>query len=85
MAVSALSFLGLGIGAPQYDWGSLLYEGVQLFYVQPAAALGSGAAIALAAVAFGLVGEALARAMNPRLWTSSTSHQSGTKASDGVT
>ena len=67
--ISALSFLGLGVQPPQIDWGRLLTEGVQAIFQTPAAALGPAAAIALSALAFGFAGEALARAMNPLLWT----------------
>ncbi|HET6309904.1 MAG TPA: dipeptide/oligopeptide/nickel ABC transporter permease/ATP-binding protein [Candidatus Nitrosotalea sp.] len=66
--VSALSFLGLGVQAPQYDWGGLLTQGVKSFYFNPAAALGPVVAIALTSLTFGLFGEALARAFNPLLW-----------------
>jgi len=68
VAISSLSFLGLGIQPPSYDWGSMLTLGVASFYTNPAGALGPAAAIAISALAFGLVGEALARAMNPLLW-----------------
>ena len=66
--VSALSFLGLGVQAPQFDWGRMLTDGVQAFYITPAAALGPAVAIAASALSFGFAGEALARAMNPLLW-----------------
>jgi peptide/nickel transport system permease protein len=69
VAVSALSFLGLGIQPPSVDWGRMLTEGVKAIYLTPAAALGPAAAIAVSAIAFGFTGEALARAMNPLLWT----------------
>lgn len=68
--ISALSFLGLGVADPQIDWGRLLSVGLEAIYVTPAAAFGPAAAIALTAMAFGFLGEGLARAMNPRLWTS---------------
>ena len=68
IALSALSFLGLGVQPPDYDWGGLLTEGVKAFYLNPASALGPVAAIALASLTFGLFGEALARAFNPVLW-----------------
>lgn len=67
--VATLSFLGLGVQPPGYDWGTMLTEGVQAIYETPAAALGPAVAIALAALAFGFLGETLARAMNPVLWT----------------
>jgi peptide/nickel transport system permease protein len=72
VAVSALSFLGLGVQPPEVDWGRMLTEGVRSIYVAPAGALAPAAAVAITAVAFGLVGDAVAKAMNPRLWTEST-------------
>jgi peptide/nickel transport system permease protein len=69
IAISALSFLGIGVQSPDYDWGQLLTEGVRSIYLTPAAALGPTVAIALTALAFGFVGEALARALNPLLWS----------------
>jgi peptide/nickel transport system permease protein len=68
IAVSALSFLGLGVQPPAYDWGGLLTEGVKEFYLNPAAAIGPVVAITLVSLTFGLFGEALARAFNPVLW-----------------
>jgi peptide/nickel transport system permease protein len=68
--VSALSFLGLGVQAPAFDWGQMLTDGVKEIYLLPAAALGPMIAIAVSALAFGFTGEALARALNPLLWTS---------------
>ena len=67
--VSSLSFLGLGVQPPAFDWGTMLTEGVRTFYLTPAAALGPAIAIALSSLAFGFSGEAFARAMNPVLWT----------------
>jgi oligopeptide/dipeptide ABC transporter ATP-binding protein len=69
VAVAGLSFLGLGIQPPAYDWGRMLTEGVNSFYVTPAAAVGPAVFIAGAALAFGFCGEALAKAMNPLVWT----------------
>jgi oligopeptide/dipeptide ABC transporter ATP-binding protein len=69
--VSSLSFLGLGVQSPQYDWGKLLTEGIAAFYTRPAAALGPAVAIVIASLAFSLTGEALARAANPTAWTRS--------------
>jgi oligopeptide/dipeptide ABC transporter ATP-binding protein len=69
LAASSLSFLGLGVQPPQVDWGRMLTEGVRDIYTRPAAALGPAFAIALTALAFGYAGEAMARAVNPLLWT----------------
>jgi peptide/nickel transport system permease protein len=69
VAFSGLSFLGIGVQPPNFDWGRLLSEGVDSFYETPAAALGPAAFIAVAALAFAYAGEAVARAANPRVWT----------------
>jgi oligopeptide/dipeptide ABC transporter ATP-binding protein len=68
VTLAGLSFLGLGVQLPSVDWGQMLTTGVQSFYLTPATAIGPGVAIALAALAFGFVGEGLARAANPVLW-----------------
>jgi peptide/nickel transport system permease protein len=73
--VSALSFLGLGVQPPSVDWGQMLTDGVKAIYLTPAAALGPMIAIATSALAFGFTGEALARVLNPLLWTSGTTRR----------
>jgi peptide/nickel transport system permease protein len=77
LAVSSLSFLGLGIQPPEYDWGRMLTEGVNSFYATPLAAIAPATVIAISALAFGFVGEALARAFNPTLWTVIDSARTG--------
>lgn len=74
IALAALSFLGLGVqpevGAMErftVDWGVLLDQGVRNFREAPAGALGPAFAIAIAGLAFGWFGDALARVFNPRL------------------
>ncbi len=74
VAISALSFLGLGVqpevGAQErftVDWGVLLDQGVKNFREAPAGALGPAFAIAVAGLAFGWFGDGLARIFNPRL------------------
>lgn len=61
-ALSGLSFLGLG---SDFDWGRLLFSGLEGIYVNPAPALGPAAAIVLAGLAGGLIGDGLAAAANP--------------------
>jgi oligopeptide/dipeptide ABC transporter ATP-binding protein len=61
LALAGLSFLGLGIQPPGYDWGRLLNEGLDRIYVTPIVVLGPAVAIVLAAVTFNLLGEALAK------------------------
>jgi peptide/nickel transport system permease protein len=73
IAVSSLSFLGLGVQPPQFDWGRMLVEGVESFYETPVAALAPATMIAITGLALGFFGEALARATNPLLWTAPNS------------
>ncbi|GLY70424.1 dipeptide/oligopeptide/nickel ABC transporter permease/ATP-binding protein [Amycolatopsis taiwanensis] len=61
LAFAGLSFLGLGVQAPDYDWGKLLGDGLAGIYGQPIAALVPGVAVILAGLAFNLFGEALAK------------------------
>ncbi len=68
ITLAALSFLGLGVQAPDYDWGTMLTTGVKSFYVTPWAALAPAAMIAIAGATFALLGDAIARAVNPLLW-----------------
>ncbi|HYJ69478.1 MAG TPA: dipeptide/oligopeptide/nickel ABC transporter permease/ATP-binding protein [Nocardioidaceae bacterium] len=67
LAMSGLSFLGLGIQPPSYDWGRLLNESLDRIYVTPEAALGPCVAIVIAGLAFNGLGEALARAASTRV------------------
>ena len=61
LAFAGLSFLGLGVQAPTYDWGRLLQDGLSGIYVHPEAALAPGVAIVVAGLAFNLFGEAVAK------------------------
>lgn len=63
LSFAGLSFLGLGVQSPAYDWGRLLYDGVSALYVNPAAALTPGAAVIVAGLSFNLFGEAVAKAL----------------------
>jgi oligopeptide/dipeptide ABC transporter ATP-binding protein len=78
IAVSALSFLGLGVQPPSYDWGQLLSQGLQQFYTSPMQAVGPAIMIAIGGVSLGLLGDALARTLNPVLWTSPRRRHLGT-------
>jgi oligopeptide/dipeptide ABC transporter ATP-binding protein len=62
LGLAGLSFLGLGVQPPSFDWGRLLFDGFPRIYVTPEVALGPAAAIALAGIGFNLLGDALARA-----------------------
>ncbi|MFD5729348.1 dipeptide/oligopeptide/nickel ABC transporter permease/ATP-binding protein [Streptomyces sp. NBC_00523] len=60
VALSGLSFLGLGVQPPGYDWGQLLSQGLDRIYAEPLPALAPGLALLYAALTFQLLGEVLA-------------------------
>jgi oligopeptide/dipeptide ABC transporter ATP-binding protein len=66
--ISGLDFLGLGVQPPAYDWGTLLTAGVQSIYVTPFAGIAPAFMIMLTGTSLVFFGEALSRALNPRLW-----------------
>jgi len=59
---ASLSFLGLGVQPPDFDWGRLLNEGVSRIFSNPLSAVVPGIAVMAAGLCFSLVGEVLARA-----------------------
>lgn len=61
IAFAGLSFLGLGIQPPEFDWGRMLNEGLSKIFVNPATALAPGLAVVLAGLVFTVTGEAIAR------------------------
>lgn len=66
LAFAALSFLGLGVQSPDYDWGRLLSTGLDSIYVSPAAALGPAIGLVFAGITFNFVGEGLAKQLARR-------------------
>jgi oligopeptide/dipeptide ABC transporter ATP-binding protein len=63
LSFAGLSFLGLGVQQPSYDWGRLLFDGIGSIYVNPAAALAPGIAVVVAGLAFNLFGESVAKVL----------------------
>ncbi len=68
IALSSLSFLGLGVQSPSFDWGQMLTSGVRDFYLNPYASLGPAVMITFSGITLALFGDAVARAVNPLLW-----------------
>jgi peptide/nickel transport system permease protein len=66
LSFAALSFLGLGVQAPEYDWGRLLNEGSKRIYIDPMAAIGPGIAVVLVGVVFALFGEVFSQSPSRR-------------------
>jgi len=67
VAMSALSFVGLGVQIPDYDLGSLLAAALPAIYSRPVEVVGPALMIVLLSVAAMLVGDGLAASADPRL------------------
>jgi ABC-type dipeptide/oligopeptide/nickel transport system ATPase component/ABC-type dipeptide/oligopeptide/nickel transport system permease subunit len=66
-AISALSFVGLGVQSPSYDWGKLLNEALpSLLADRPFELVGPAVLIIVTGLAAILIGDGLAAAANPR-------------------
>jgi peptide/nickel transport system permease protein len=66
LAISTLSFLGLGIRPPAPEWGAMLNESRLFFARNPELMLFPGLAIFLAVLGANLLGDALRDALDPR-------------------
>lgn len=66
VSFAGLSFLGLGVQPPGYDWGRLLNEGLDRIYTNPVAALAPGVAVTVAGIVLQLLGESLAAVVGLR-------------------
>ncbi len=63
----ALSFLGLATQLPDVSWGIILRDGRIFMEEQPWMAFSAGSAIALAVLAFNLLGDVIRDVLDPRL------------------
>ncbi len=66
LALSALSFLGIGAQPPTPEWGAMLNEARPFFVQAPHMLLAPGLAVTLAVLAFNLVGEGLRDLLDKR-------------------
>jgi cationic peptide transport system permease protein len=64
--IAALGFLGLGAPIPLPEWGAMLSNGIDLFYIAPWTVYFPGLAILFAVVVTNLVGEGLRHALKVR-------------------
>ncbi len=62
---ATLSFLGLGVQAPDPSWGNIIRDGLGNLLGSPWPVIFAGAAITLCVLAFNLVGDALRDALDP--------------------
>ncbi len=67
LAISGLSFLGLGAQPPTPEWGTMLNDGRTFFQRAPQLMLYPGLAITLVVVGCNLIGDGLRDVLDPRL------------------
>jgi peptide/nickel transport system permease protein len=63
---SALSFLSIGVQAPNASWGSIIQDGQGLLYTRPMVALAPGLAIVATVLALNVLGDGMRDALDPR-------------------
>ncbi|MDE2516194.1 MAG: ABC transporter permease [Rhodospirillales bacterium] len=66
MLFATLSFLGLGAQPPASDWGLMVADARPFLHQAPWMIVAPGAAIALTAIGFNLLGDGLRDVLNPR-------------------
>jgi peptide/nickel transport system permease protein len=67
LAEAGLSFLGLGVQPPTPTWGNIISDGNALITTNPWISLSAGLCIALAVVAFNLLGDGLRDTLDPQM------------------
>ncbi len=65
LAISGLSFLGLGAQPPTPEWGTMLNDGRSFFFTAPQLMIYPGLVISAAVLGFNLVGDGLRDALDP--------------------
>src|SRR5205085_2014693 len=63
---SALSFLSIGVQAPDASWGTIIDDGQALLYTRPWVAIAPGIMIVLTVLALNVFGDGLRDALDPR-------------------
>ncbi|MBO2537550.1 staphylopine uptake ABC transporter permease subunit CntC [Rummeliibacillus suwonensis] len=67
LQISGLSFLGLGIKAPNPEWGMMLSEAREVMFTRPELMIAPGVAIVIVVLAFNFLSDSLQVALNPQL------------------
>jgi nickel transport system permease protein len=70
LQISGFSFLGLGIQAPNAEWGMMLNEAREVMFTRPELMLAPGLAIVIVVSAFNFFSDSLQVALNPKLQSS---------------
>jgi peptide/nickel transport system permease protein len=63
---AALSFLSLGVQAPDASWGTIINDGQNVLYTRPWVAISPGIAIVLVVLTLNVFGDGLRDALDPR-------------------
>jgi peptide/nickel transport system permease protein len=63
---SALSFLSIGVQAPNASWGTIIQDGQGLLYTRPLVAIAPGIAIVITVLALNVLGDGMRDALDPR-------------------
>jgi peptide/nickel transport system permease protein len=63
---SALSFLSIGVQAPNASWGTIIQDGQGLLYTRPMVAIAPGIAIVITVLALNVLGDGMRDALDPR-------------------
>jgi len=63
---SALSFLSIGVQAPDASWGTIIQDGQEVLYSRPWVALAPGIAIVLCVLCLNVLGDGVRDALDPR-------------------
>jgi peptide/nickel transport system permease protein len=63
---AALSFLGIGVQAPQASWGTVIEDGQGLLYSRPLVAIVPGIFIVVTVLALNVLGDGVRDALDPR-------------------
>ena len=63
---SALSFLSIGVQAPDASWGTIIQDGQDVLYIRPWVAIAPGLAIVLCVLCLNVLGDGVRDALDPR-------------------
>lgn len=74
LQISGFSFLGLGIQAPNAEWGMMLNEARGVMFTRPELMLAPGLAIVILVSAFNFLSDSLQIALDPKLVNSKNKH-----------
>lgn len=67
LEIASLSFVGLGVQSPQFDYGQLLSDGLTAIYSQPWQAIAPSIMLIYAGITAMLIGDGLAQTLDPGL------------------